>query len=227
MTSRRSPPRRSSGSRTALIALASLAWAALASAEPSAASDLVETRDGVTIDWRAGTLTATGGAAADLRMPSVDLARPGAERRARAAALARLRGALAALPAGGGRKLDPDRIDRALGRARAKDVQYQSNGGAVVRMEVGFTDWLDDPAAGPTVVSVREARLAASPRAVVGGQEIAVGAASYRTGAPPADAGARAAKADHAGRLVIEGGSELAAKLARGAALIYVQKVLR
>jgi hypothetical protein len=181
----------------------------------------------VTIDWRAGTLAATGGAAADLRMPSVDLARPGAERRARAAAVGKLRAALAALPGGGGRKLDPDHIDRALGRARATDTQYQSNGGAVVRMEVGFADWLDDPAAPPMVLSVREAHLGAAPKAVVGGQEIALGAATYRTGAPPADAGAHPARLDHAGRLVIEGGAELAAKLARGPAVIYVQKVLR
>jgi hypothetical protein len=218
--------------RAALVSLAraalvSLAWSALASAESPAPAELVETRDGVTIDWRAGTLTATGGAAADLRMPSVDLARPGAERRARAAAVGKLRAALAALPAGGGRKLDPDRIDKALGRARAADVQYQSNGGAVVRLEVGFADWLDDPAAAPTVLSVHETHLAASPRAVVGGQEIALGAATYRTGAPPADARAHAARADHAGRLVIEGGADLSAKLAHGAALIYVQKVLR
>jgi len=206
--------------------LASAAWAMRAAAE-SPAAEVVETREGVTIDWRAGTLAATGGAAADLRMPSVDLARPGAERRARAAAVGKLRAALATLPAGGGRKLDPDRIDRALGRARATDTQYQSNGGAVVRMEVGFADWLDDPAAPPTVLSVREAHLGAAPKAVVGKQEIALGAATYRTGAPPADSGAHPARLDHAGRLVIEGDAELAAKLARGPALIYVQKVLR
>jgi hypothetical protein len=181
----------------------------------------------VTIDWRAGTLAATGGAAADLRMPSVDLARPGAERRARAAAVAKLRAALAALPAGGARKLDPDRVDRALGRARATDTQYQSNGGAVVRMQVGFSDWLEDPAAPATTLSVREAHLVASPRAVVGGQEIALGAATYRTGPPPADAAAHPARLDHQGRLAIEGSGELAAKLARGPAVIYVQKVLR
>jgi hypothetical protein len=207
--------------------LASLTWAALASAEPPAPTDLVETREGVTIDWRAGKLAASGGAAADLHMPSVDLARLGAERRARAAALGKLRVALAALPAGGGRKLDPDRVDRALGHARTTDTQYQSNGGAVVRMEVGFADWLEDPAAAPTTLSVREAHLGASPRAVVGGQEIALGAATYRMGAPPTDAGARSARVDHAGRLIVEGSAELAARLAHGPALIYVQKVLR
>ncbi len=181
----------------------------------------------MTVDWHAGTLSASGGAAADLRMPSVDLARPGAERRARAAAAAKLRAGLGALPAGGGHRLDPDRIDRALNKARATDVQYQSNGGAVIRMEVGFADWLDDPGAPTTALAVREAHLGAAPRAVVGGQEISLGAATYRVGSPPPDAGARAAHLDHSGRLVIEGGADLAAKLARGVALIYVQKVLR
>ena len=197
-------------------------------ASPSPPSaDLVDTHEGVTVDWRAGTLSASGGAASDLRMPSVDLARPGAERRARAAATAKLRTALGSLPLGGGHKLDPDRIDRALNRARTADVQYQSNGGAVIRMEVGFADWLEDPGAPTTTLAVREAHLVAAPRAVVGGQEISLGAATYRVGSPPADASARPARLDHSGRLVIEGGPDLAAKLARGVALIYVQKVLR
>src|SRR5579863_4712594 len=137
MTSRRSPPRRSSGSRAALVfvAVACTAAASVSPASPSPPSpsplsaDLVDTHEGVTVDWRAGTLSASGGAAADLRMPSVDLARPGAERRARAAATAKLRTALGSLPVGAGHKLDPDRIDRALNRARTADVQYQSNGG--------------------------------------------------------------------------------------------------
>ena len=228
MTSRRSPPRPSSGSRAALV-FAAIASAAVVSAEPvsPASGDLVDTHEGVTVDWRAGTLSASGGAAADLRMPSVDLARPGAARRARAAATAKLRTALGTLPAGGGHRLDPDRIDRALNKARTTDVQYQSNGGAVIRMEVGFADWLEDPGAPTTALTVHEAHLAAAPRAVVGGQEIALGAATYRVGPPPADAGARAARVDHSGRLVIDGGAALAAKLARGVALIYVQKVLR
>jgi hypothetical protein len=234
MTSRRNPPRRSSGSRTALL-LASIAFAAVASAEPAtpppsttpSSADLIETRDGVTVDWRAGTVSASGGAAADLRMPSVDLARPGAERRARAAATAKLRTALRALPASGGHKLDPERIDRALNRARAVDVQYQSNGGAVIRMEVRFADWLEDPGAPTAALAVRETHLAAAPRAVVGGQEISLGAATYRVGSPPADAGAHPARVDHSGRLVLDGGRDLAAKLAHGVALIYVQKVQR
>jgi hypothetical protein len=211
----------------AWAALASLAWATLAFAEPTPSPELTEAHDGVTIDWRAGTLSATGGAAADLRMPSVDLARPGAERRARASATAKLRTALGALPTGSGHPLDPDQIDRALGRARATDVQYQSNGGAVVRMEVGFADWLENPAAAVTTLAVHEAHLGAAPRAVVGGQEISLGAATYRLGAAPAGAHAHAARLDRSGRLVVEGGADLAGKLAHGPALIYVQKVLR
>ena len=38
------------------------------------ADPLVATDGGVTVDWQAGTLAATGGAAGDLRMPSVELA---------------------------------------------------------------------------------------------------------------------------------------------------------
>jgi hypothetical protein len=211
-----------------LAAVAAASPASLPPASPSPLSaDLTDTHEGVTVDWRAGTLSASGGAAADLRMPSVDLARPGAERRARAAATAKLRNALGGLPTGGGHKLDPDRIDRALNRARTVDVQYQSNGGAVVRMEVGFADWLEDPGAPTTALAVREAHLVAAPRAVVGGQEISVGAATYRVGSPPSDAGARAARVDRSGRLMIDGGADLAAKLARGVAVIYVQKVQR
>ncbi|HVZ86596.1 MAG TPA: hypothetical protein VHG72_06495 [Polyangia bacterium] len=237
MTSRRSPPRRSSGNsgrRRLLLFVALIVALILASSivgapalAETASGDLKEAREGVTIDWRAGTLAASAGAAADLRMPSVDLARPGAERRARAAALAKLRAGLEALPVGDGKSLDRTLIDRALGRARTIDLQYQSNGGAVIRLEVGFADWLEDPGAPTTALAVHEARLDAAPAATVAGREITLGAAVYRTGKPPAEAAARAARVDHHGRLVIEGGADLAAKLAHGVALIYVQKVSR
>ena len=78
-----------------------------------------------------------------------------------------------------------------------------------------------------TALAVRESHLTAAPRAVVGGQEISLGAATYRVGSPPSDAGARAARVDHSGRLLIDGGADLAAKLAHGVAVVYVQKVLR
>ncbi len=187
--------------------------------------DLTTTRDGVTLDWSAGTVAATGGAAADLRMPSVDLARPGAVRRARATALARLRAALEALPLGGGRKLDAARVDRALGRVRTADVQYQSNGGAVVRLEVSFADWLEESAPPKVALSAPAAHLAAAPAARVGKHDVTLGAALYKMEPAPADA--RPAKADHAGRLTIEGDPELVGKLAHGVAVIYVGKVLK
>jgi hypothetical protein len=186
---------------------------------------LRESRGGVAIDWQAGTLAATGGAAADLRMPSVDLSRPGAERRAHAAALAKLRSALVALPLGGGRTLDAVGIDRALGHARTVDTQYQSNGGAVVRLEVRFADWIER--SDPTAVTLTAAAmpLAAAPAARVGGREIDLGAATFRLGAAPPGSHAVTARADRTGNLAIEGGGELAAKLAGAVALIYVQKV--
>lgn len=188
---------------------------------------------GVTIDWQAGTLTGTGGAAADLRMPNVEISRAGAVRRARAAALARLRHALAALPLGAGKKLSPEEIDRALGRAREVDLQYQSNGGAVLRLEVRFGDWLEPALAASadgrpqpaTTFSVSSMPLGAAPTAKVGARDVRVGAAVYRVGSPPADAKAVPAKVDAAGRLVVPAKLEVGEKLATGLTMIYVGKV--
>jgi hypothetical protein len=231
MTSRRSPPRRSSGNSllrgALLIAALVLATRAVSGAEHDAGGELKTTREGVTVDWSAGTLSAGGGAAADLRMPSVDLARPGADRRARAAALAKLRAALETLPLGGGRKLDAAHVDRALGRAKVADVQYQSNGGAVVRLELSFADWLDAASPPSVTLSAPAAHLVAAPAARVAGREVTLGAATYKVGAAPADAHAHPAKVDHAGHLTVEGDAELAEKLAHGVAVIYVGKVLR
>ncbi len=200
---------------------------------------LEETRGAVSVDWGEGTLTARGGAAADLHMPSADLARPGAERRARAAALARLKQALAELPLG--RRAHADRRRRrarALGHAQVVDVEYQSNGGAVVRMRVPFGDWLPaEPPAGPTF-SVGETHLAAAPEIRIGGKEIVTGAARYRLGAPPAGAHAVAIRIDHDGRWlprqkgdkvdkVDKVDKDFTEKLAGAAIVIYVQKVLK
>ena len=119
-------------------------------------------------------------------MPSVDLARPGAERRAHAAALGKLRTALATLPLGGGRTLRAAEIERALGRARTIDTQYQSNGGAVVRLEVRFADWLAPKEPPIVTLAVPAMRLGAAPAASVGRREIVVGAAIFHLGAAPA-----------------------------------------
>jgi hypothetical protein len=158
-------------------------------------------------------------------MPSVDLARPGALRRANASATAKLRAALADLPLGDGRRLAAAEIDRALGRVRTTDVQYQSNGGAVVRVELKFGDWLETPS--PPVVAtlaVPSIRFGASPMAKIGGQEVRVGAAVYRLGT---DKSALGAQVDKAGRLVLAGDTQLRDKLARGLAVIYVHKLPR
>lgn len=194
-------------------------------------ASLKEARGGVEIDWAAGTIAASAGAAADLRMPSVDLARPGAQRRAQAGALAKLRAALTSLPLGSGNKLTAPEIDRALGRARAVDVQYQSNGGAIVRMELAFGDWLETP--NPAValtVAVPSSHLGAAPTARIGKRDVRVGAAVYRTAdGQGGKAGKDAADArfDKDGRLVLAGDAQLADKLARGQVLIYVSKLQR
>jgi hypothetical protein len=230
-------------------ALAAMAFAAVPARAATPAA-LEETRGPVSIDWAEGTVTARGGAAADLRMPSADLARPGAERRARAAATARLKEALAGLPLGPGRALSGEAVEQALGHAQVVDVEYQSNGGAVVRLRARFGDWLAaEPQPGPAL-SVTEAHLAAAPALRVppagksGGKkgsketkdddaEVVIGAARYRVGAPPAGTHAIAVRIDHDGRWVLhrekgeKGDKDLAEKLAGASIVIYVQKVLR
>ena len=205
----------------------------VARASQAAPSSLEETRAGVSVDWGEGTLTARGGAAADLHMPSADLARPGAERRARAAAAAKLREALAGLPLGGGRALSAESVERALGRGQVVDVEYQANGGAVVRLRVRFGDWLPaEPPPGPAI-TVGEARPAAAPTLRIAGKEVTAGAARYRVGSPPAGTRAVAVKIDHDGRWVVRGDKaqkedkDLGEKLAGASIVIYVQKVLR
>ena len=233
MTSRRSRPRRSSGSNRAAraVALALIAGAALCAGAARAdrgGAPLKETRAGVDIDWEAGTIAASGGAAADLRMPSVDLSRPGAQRRAQAAAVTKLRSALASLPLGAGSKLTAPEIDRAAGRARAVDVQYQSNGGAIVRVEIRFGDWLETP--NPAValeLDVPTSHLAAAPTARIGKRDVRVGAAVYRMSEGKGDKKRPDARVDKDGRLVLAGDGQLADKLARGLVMIYVGKLQR
>src|SRR5262245_35533129 len=179
MTSRRNPPRRSSGSSPiagrALAAVAALACLVAGAARADRDGPLKQTLAGAAVDWEAGTIVASAGAAADLRMPSVDLSRPGAQRRAQAAAAAKLRAALAGLPLGSGNKLSNAEIDRAVGRARPVDVQYQSNGGAIVRSELRFGDWLDPPSSPDAVsIAITSGRLAAAPAARVGKRDVRV-----------------------------------------------------
>jgi hypothetical protein len=237
MTSRRSPPRRSSGSSgrrassRAAIALfaaaAALSHVGVARAD-RAADALKQTLAGATVDWEAGTISASGGAAADLRMPSVDLSRPGAQRRAHAAAVAKLRAALTTLPLGSGNKLTAAEIDRAVGRARDVDVQYQSNGGAIVHVEIRFGDWLETPSAPDGfAVAVASMHLSAAPTARVGKRDVRVGAAVYRVAEGKAAKNVADGRVDKDGRLVLAGDAQLPDRLARGQVIIYVGKLQR
>jgi hypothetical protein len=199
-------------------------WGAVAHAE-----GLVRPLEGADVDWSAGTISARGGAAADYRLPSADVARPSAERRARAAAAQKLKGALAALSIGGGRKLSAADIDAAVKRARAA-VDYQSNGGALVTLALRFADVLAParaPEAAPEralVVSAMPLELA--PKLAAGEAEGALAWAVYRAGSPPSGVTATAAKRDRQGRLVLPKGEGLG-KLSSGPAIIYVQKILK
>jgi hypothetical protein len=209
------------------------AWLAIGvgAAMAGTPAPLVEKRGGVEIDWAEGTLTVEAGAAADLHMPGAAEARLGAVRRAVAAARARLKRALAELPLGGARTLSVAAVERALARARTSSVDYQSNGGALARVTVRFSDWLEGaPEVPPAAVAVLTApamHLSAAPLAKLGPREVMLGAAVYRLGAPPREANALPAKVDRAGRIAVDADPDLTQKLARGLTLIYVQKVLK
>ena len=93
--------------------LAALALIAGPAASPALIRPLAEAE----VDWTAGTITVNAGAAADMRMPGPQTARPGAERRARAAATEKLRAALRLLPLRKGQKPTDKEIETALAHA--------------------------------------------------------------------------------------------------------------
>ena len=206
-----------------------IAALAVAGRAPEGKRPFVEKLGEATVDWAAGTITAQGGAAADPRLPSVEVARPGAQRRARTAAVVKLRSALSALPLGGGATLAADEVERAVGRARDAAIEYQSNGGAVVQLEIDFGAWARPPdgGAGPAVVvvAVRSMALAAAPVVVSGKTAARTAAARYRSGAPPVEAHAVRATCDASGRVVVDG--DVGRDLASTSVLIYVEQVLR
>ncbi len=170
----------------------------------AAGNPLVRTVAGAEVDFGTGTITARAGAAADYRLPSPDVARPGAERRARAAALARLRAALAELKV-------PAEV---ASRAKATAVDYQSNGGVLVTMAVTV------PEGQPSVtLSAPASSLVLAPVLVRGTEEAVLGWAIYRLGVAPS--GTPAARRD-GDRLKVEIDVQ---KLAGAGAVIYVGKV--
>jgi len=211
----------------ALVALP--AWGSAAN------ESLVRELGGATVDYGAGTISARAGAAADWRLPSAEVARPGAERRARAAAQERLKAALGTLSVRPGDKLTGAAISAALARARATDIEYQSNGGVLLTVVVRFADLAGQPAKGSSeaapaaaTLQVASAPLELAPTLAAGAKQATLGWAVYRLGAPPAGTAAIAVKRDRTGRLVLpkEEATTLE-KLAGVGAVIWVARPIR
>jgi hypothetical protein len=193
-------------------------------------ASLIRPSAGAEVDWSAGMVTASAGAAADMRMPSPAAARPGAERRARAAAVEKLRAALRALPVRGKQRLEEKKVEATLGRASTTRIEYQSNGGVVLWVGVRFEELVDSASTTATatrsvVLAVAAMPLELAPVLVSGGKEIVARRARYHQGPPPA--GAISVRRDDKGRLLFPEGSQSALdQLADGPVVIYLQKVL-
>jgi hypothetical protein len=182
------------------------------------------------VDWTTGLLRVKAGAAADMRMPGPDAARADAQRRARTRAEAMLRDALSALPLGPGRKLSKAALDAAVGRARLAWVDFQSNGGVMLALELPFAD-IDPAAPGkpvppgePLTIAVPSMPLEAMPTLLLRKQEVST-TATYRIGDPPKGVTAVRGRRDKAGRVLIPAAT--AAPPASAPVLIYVRSVTR
>jgi hypothetical protein len=125
---------------TALVALVALVVSWLAPAAPRSQAVIVPVEHGGAIDWTRGLVMATGAAPGDIRAPSPDLARVGAERRARAQAQERLLTTARALRMDDrlvGERADGDaavaaRLAEAVARALDLAVDYGSDGSVVL-----------------------------------------------------------------------------------------------
>jgi hypothetical protein len=128
----------------------------------------------VEIDWSQGLITAQAGASADIRMPGPNAARPGAQRRARAAAEEKLRAACKTI--GQGRSLDDK---GAIALATLSRIEYQSDGGVVLWLSIRFADLI---AAKPTPIAFKIASMPfeLSPSVEASGRQAQVGLATYR-----------------------------------------------
>jgi hypothetical protein len=172
---------------------------------------------GAEVDWSAGTLTAQAGSAADIRMPGPISARPGAERRARAAAEEKLAAALAIVAHG--KKIDEK---AALKHATVTRTEYQSDGGVVLWLTLRFSDVV---AAKPASVALKVAAmpLEFAPVIMLSGQEAQLGFATYRSAAGgPRDA--VRVERDDKGRLIVPATAGGVDSLAGGAVVIYLEK---
>jgi hypothetical protein len=205
-------------------AVLTLVTAALLAVGAQARPDgLVRAVGGAEVDWSEGTVTTSAGAAADLRMPSADVARPGAERRAKAAALEKLRAALKALPVNSGEKLDASLIENALAHAQITRREYQSNGGVVLWAAVRFADLATPGKPAPALVlSVPNMPFELAPQLnSAGNKQARVAYATYRQGKPAGDA--ILVQRDKKGRLVLPEDAGLD-QFADAPVAIYVHK---
>jgi hypothetical protein len=101
---------------------------------------LVRTVGSAEVDWEAGTVSVRAGAAADLRLPGPEAARPAARRAAEKAGAASLAEALQKVNLRSGRRFTAAEATAAAAHAKVTDVEYQSNGGVLLTLEVGFGD---------------------------------------------------------------------------------------
>jgi len=199
-----------------------LARAAVAqAAEPTAFKRAVA---GAEVDWSTGTITAQAGGAADLRMPAPNAARPGAERRARAAAEKKLHAALRELAQLGQLRMDETADDKVIAEhAAIPRMEYQSNGGVVLWLSVRFSD-LVPARGGPRAFKIAAMPFEIAPTVVADGREVRVAFATYRTALDcPQDA--VPVLRDEKGRLVLPAGrKEIIDSLAGSAVVIYLEK---
>ena len=193
-----------------------LVLTALAQAAESAA--FKRTVAGTEVDWSAGTITAQAGAAADVRMPGPNAARPGAERRARAAAEAKL---LAAMGELGLDRLSQDKTVQE--HATISRIEYQSNGGVVLWLSIRFSD-LAPAKAAPRALRIASMPFEIAPTLAIEGQDARAASATYR----PADECPKDAvqvRRDGKGRLVLPATPrETTDSFAGSAVVIYLEK---
>jgi len=214
----------------------------------------VRTRGPAEVDWEAGTVSVRAGAAVDMRLPGPEAARPAARRAAEKAGAERLAKALEKLTYSGGVRLSRAKAVQAAARAKTKDLEYQSNGGVLLTLEVAFDDLVqppkpeleakkvsardkgdvdaeravpDEPA--EIRLSVTSMPLEVAPRVYSGGIDTTLLTAVYRLGeAPKTGARVFSAKRDRQGRLTFTSPAPVVRQLASGAhATIFLRTVGR
>jgi hypothetical protein len=188
---------------------------------------LISTVGEVEVDHGQGTVTARAGAAADIRMPSPNAARPGAERRAQAAADERLRDALRALMKKEGEALAAPAVDAALAKAVTSRTEYQSNGGVFLWRQVSFADFSGGKAGSSPALTLSVPAMPARivPTVKIGDQKVFPAYVVLRRESPGKEA--LAAKWDKKTSTLSIAGADpaLRDKLAGAVVAIYVGKL--